>query len=107
MIPYDNDNGGTIKEYISYSNDKRDYALILVTVIDRTPGYNFGYALLTRAMQLNNDKVRIKFVLDGQHSDINCQTEVYLPTATPESLKLALDHVAKEAIDEWQELNSL
>lgn len=106
-IPYDNGKGGTIDEYITYSNDKRDFALIFVTVVDKTPGYNFSYALLTRAMQLNNDKVGIKFVLDEKHGDIDCQTEVYLPAATPATLKRALDNVAKEATDEWQELNGL
>lgn len=107
VVPYDDGHGGTVKEYITYSNDKKDFALIFLTVVDRGPGYSFSYALLTRAMQLNNDKVGIKFVLDGKRGDIDCQTEVYLPTATPESLKMEMDVVAREATDEWTELNNL
>lgn len=106
-VPYDDGKGGTVNEYVAYSNGNKDFALIWVTVVDRAPGYNFSYALLTRAMQLNNDEGGIKFVLDGKHGDIDCQTEVYLPTATPQSLRMALDNVAKEATDEWQEMNSL
>lgn len=106
-VPYDNGKDGTIYEYVTYSNDKRQFALLFVTVVDRAPGYQFSYALLSRAMQINNDKVGIKFVLDGKHGDIDCQTEVYLPTATPASLKRALDNVAWEATHEWQEMNSL
>lgn len=107
VVPFDNGSNGTMKEYVLYSNDKEDYALIFVTVVDRPPHYVFSDALLTQAMKLNNDKVGIKFVLDDKYGDIDCQTEVYLPTATPASLKLAMDDVASEAAAEWQLFNKL
>lgn len=106
-VPYDDGKGGTIDEYITYSNAKDDFALIFVTVVDRPPHYVFSTALLTRAMELNNDEVGVKFVLDDEYGDIDCQREVYLPTATAASLKMEMNLVAREAEDEWKELNGM
>ncbi len=106
-IPFDNGKGGTIYEYLTYSNNKDLFGLIFMTVVNRGPHYVFSRALLARAMQLNNDKVGIKFVLDENHGHIDCQTEVYLPTATPASLKLAMDDVADTANKYRKELSRL
>lgn len=106
-IPFDDGKGGTVYEYVTYSNNKDLFGLIFMTVVNRAPNYAFSRALLIKAMQLNNDKVGIKFVLDEQHGHIDCQTEVYLPTATPASLKMALDNVANAANKYKTELNSL
>lgn len=106
-IPYDNGKGGTVDEYLTYSNDKDQFGLIFMTVVHRQPYYQFSRALLATAMQINNDKVGIKFVLDGKHGDIDCQTEIYLPTATPATLKRAMNDVAYTATAYWDELNRL
>lgn len=106
-IPFDDGQGGTMYEYLTYSNDKDQFGLIFLTVVKRQPNYIFSRAVLARAMQLNNDKVGVKFVLDGKHGHIDCQTEVYLPTATPASLKLAMDDVAHNANKYRKELNGL
>lgn len=106
-IPFDNGKGGTIYEYLTYSNNKDLFGLIFMTVVNRGPHYIFSRALLAKAMKLNNDKVGIKFVLDTNHGHIDCQTEVYLPTATPASLKLAMDAVADTANEYRKELNGL
>lgn len=93
-LPFDGPHGKTIKVYLTYSNNQRQFALIFATVVHRQPYYAYSRALLVEAMKLNNDKVGIKYVLDEKNGDIDCQREVYLPTATPASLKRALNNVA-------------
>lgn len=107
MLPFNAGKGKTIDEYVTYSNDRRQYGLIFVTIVDRAPHHVFSRALLTEAMKLNNDDVGVKFVLDDKHGDIDCQTEVYLPTATPASLKMALNNVASRAVNNMEKLNRL
>ncbi|HXH64597.1 MAG TPA: hypothetical protein VNH42_03690 [Mariprofundaceae bacterium] len=107
MVPFNDGKGKTINEYVTYSNNRREFALIFVTIVHRPPHYVFSRALLTEAMKMNNDDVGAKFVLDDDRGDIDCQTEVYLPTATPASLKMALDNVASRAIHNMEKLNSL
>ena len=106
-IAYDGDDGKTVTEYLTYSNDRKEYALMFVTVVDREDNYAFSYAALKEALKLSNDDVGVKFVLDEKHGDIDCQSEVYLGTATPESLKRALDAVASTAMKESTNLNGL
>lgn len=107
VVPFDGSDGKPLREYVSYSNDKRKFAMIFIQVVDREPHHVFSRAMLTKAMELNNDRPGTKFVLDDDNGDIDCQTEVYLPTATPAELKMALNNVASTADKYGAELKGL
>lgn len=106
-VPFDGKDGTTLDVYVTYSNEKKIAALIFCTVVDREADFEFNREVLARAMAISNDQPFIKIVLDAEHGDLDCQTEAYMPTLTPEALKLYVDTVASVSDEYGAELNRL
>jgi hypothetical protein len=107
VLNFNGDGGKTLKEYVTYNDEGKQYALIFITVVDGPEHHVFSPALLTEAMELNNALPGAKFVYDEDHGDIDCQTEVPLATATAATLRQALNRVATVASDHMEKLNGL
>lgn len=107
VIPFEGENDEIIDVYLTYNNEKRKFAMIFTTVVDRDPEYEFSRDLLEAAMRLNNDYPGVKFCLDQTYGDIDCQAEVYMETITPESLDMYINLVAALALSHSATLNEL
>jgi hypothetical protein len=107
IVPFDAKEGKTIDVYLTYNDDKKKFALIFSTVVDKEDKYEFGKEVLDEAMKLNNDYPGVKFCLDADHGDIDVQSEVYMSTLTPEVLSMYVNLVAQMADDNSQKLNAL
>ena len=106
-VPFDAQGGKTLNTLVTYNDDKKQFALIFATVVDRTDGYSFNRDVLAECMKLNNDYPGMKFVLDEKHGDIDCQTEVYMSTITAEALGMYINLVASMADGHMAKLNEL
>jgi hypothetical protein len=106
-VPFDAKGGKTLDVFVTYNDDKKHFALIFATVVDREDNYVYNRDTLVKAMKLNNDFPGIKFVLDEKNGDIDCQTEVYMQTITAESLTMYINLVASMGDDNMAELNQL
>lgn len=106
-VPFDAKEGATMDVFVTYNDDKRQFALIFATVVDREDNYSYGREVLVEAMKLNNDFPGVKFVLDEKHGDIDCQTEVYMTTITTESLAMYVNLVASMADENAAKLQQL
>jgi len=94
LVPYNSDSGVDLDVLVVYWDDSKEQVLIFNTVVDREPGDAFSPALLQKAMELNNGHPFAKFVLDPEHGDIDCQTELDLAGLTPEALTWHINWVA-------------
>jgi hypothetical protein len=106
-VPFDAHGGKTLDVFVTYNDDKKHFALIFATVVDREDNYVYNRDVLVKAMKLNNDFPGIKFVLDEKNGDIDCQTEVYMQTITAESLAMYVNLVASMGDENSAELNRL
>ena len=106
-VPFDAAGGKTLDVFVTYNDDKKHFALIFATVVDREANYAYNRDVLVKAMKLNNDFPGIKFVLDEKNGDIDCQTEVYMETITVESLTMYINLVASMGDENMAELNRL
>jgi hypothetical protein len=106
-VPFEGEGGKTLDVFVTYNDDKKQFALIFATVVDREDNYDFGREVLAECMKLNNDFPGVKFVLDGKHGDIDCQTEVYMSTITAESLGMYINLVASMSNENSAKLNQL
>lgn len=108
-VPFESKSGGTFEVYVTYSNDRKDFALIFTTVVDGPEGQTYGSALLTEALKLSNDYTGVKFVYDQKYGDIDCQAEVFLGEGcvTAEELKMYINAVANVADTTRAQLNAL
>ena len=106
-VPFDAKEGKALDVFVTYNDDKKQFALIFATVVDREDNYAYGREVLAECMKLNNDFPGIKFVLDEKHGDIDCQTEVYMSTITAESLTMYINLVASMGDDHSAKLNQL
>jgi hypothetical protein len=106
-VPFEGEAGKTLEVYVTYNDDKKQFALIFATVVDREDNYVFSREVLVECMKLNNDYPGVKFVLDEKHGDIDCQTEAYMGTITAESLGMYINLVASMANENMAKLNQL
>lgn len=106
-LPFDGQNGKTIDVFVTYNDDQKKFALIFSTVVDRENNFTYNRETLVEAMKLSNDYPGTKFVLDEDHGDIDCQTEVYMQTINAESLGMYINLVASMSDDHAAKLNQL
>lgn len=106
-IPFDLNNGQTLDVFLAYNNEKKHFALIFATIVDREDNFVFNREVLAEAMRLNNDLPGIKFVLDEKHGDIDCQTEIWMKTVTAESLEMYINLVAAVVDENIAKFNQL
>jgi len=106
-VPFEGDNGKTLEVYVTYNDEKKQFALIFATVVDREDNYVYSREVLVECMKLNNDYPGVKFVLDEKHGDLDCQTEAYMGTITAESLGMYINLVASMANENMAKLNQL
>lgn len=106
-VPFESDDGKTLDVYLTYNDDKKQFALIFATVVDREDNYVYNREVLVECMKLNNDYPGVKFVLDEKHGDIDCQAEAYMETLTAESLGMYLNLVASMGNENMAKLNQL
>lgn len=107
IVPFDAKDGGNIDVYVTYNNEKRKFAMIFATVVDKDDKFDFGKDVLVEAMKLNNDYPACKFCLDYDHGDIDCQSEVLMSTLTPETLDMHINLVAALADEQGPKLKDL
>ncbi len=106
-IPFDLNNGQTLDVFLAYNNEKKHFALIFATIVDREDNFVFNREVLAEAMRLNNDLPGIKFVLDEKNGDIDCQTEIWMKTITAESLEMYINLVAAVVDENIAKFNQL
>lgn len=106
-VPFEGQGGKNLDVFITYNDDKKQFALIFATVVDREDNFAYNRETLAECMKLNNDFPGIKFVLDEKHGDIDCQTEVYMSTITTESLAMYINLVASMGDEHAAKLNQL
>jgi hypothetical protein len=106
-VPFDAEGGKTLDVFVTYNDDKKHFALIFATVVDREDNYVYNRDVLAKSMKLNNDLSGVKFVLDEKNGDIDCQTEVYMPTITAESLAMFINLIASVGDENTAELSQL
>jgi len=104
---FEGKDGKVINVFITYNNEKKKFAMIFTTVVDKDDKYEYGVEVLTECMKLNNDFPACKFCLDYDNGDIDCQTELLLSTLTPEALAMHINLVAALADEHSEKLNSL
>lgn len=107
IVPFDAEGGNTLNVYVTYNDDKKRFALIFSTVVDKDDNFSYGKDLLQEAMKLNNDFAGIKFCLDAEHGDIDCQSEVLMSTLNAEVLSMYINMVAEKADTYSKKLNEL
>ncbi|NPV49134.1 MAG: hypothetical protein HPY69_19495 [Armatimonadetes bacterium] len=107
IVPFDAQDGGTIDVYVTYNNEKKKFAMIFATVVDKDDKFEFGREVLVECMKLNNDYPACKFCLDYDHGDIDCQSEVLISTLTAESLDMHINLVAALADEQAESLRAL
>lgn len=107
IIPFDAKDDKSLDVYVTYNDDKRKFALIFATVVDKEDKFNFGKEVLLEGMKLNNDFPGVKFCVDVDHGDIDVQSEVLMTTVTPEVLSMYINLVAQMADDNAKSLNEL
>lgn len=108
-VPFESRTGGTFDVYVTYANDRKEFALIFTTVVDGPEGAAFGQPLLAEALKLSNDYTGVKFAYDEKPGDIDCQAEVYLGSGavTAAELKRYINAVADVADTCRADLNAL
>lgn len=107
VFPFETEGDDTLNVYVTYNDEKKRFALLFSTVVDKEDNYVYGREVLAAAMQLSNDYPGMKFVLDGENGDIDCQAEVLMDTITAESLTMYINLVASMADDNAAELNRI
>ena len=107
VVPFDAGGGKTVNVLITYTSNKKKFAMIFATVVDKDDKYEYGKDVLLEAMKLNNQATGCKFCLDYDNGDIDCQSEVYMATLTPETLDLYVNLVAQTANEDGQKLSAL
>jgi len=107
VVPFDIGEGKTRDVYVTYNNEKKKFAMIFTTVVNKDDKHDYGAPILLESMKLNNDYPACKFCLDYDNGDIDCQSEVYMETLTPQSLALHINLVAAVASDHGEKLNQL
>lgn len=105
IVPFDAKDDKSLDVYVTYNDDKKKFALIFATVVDKDDNFEFGKDVLLEAMKLNNDFPGVKFCADVDHGDIDVQSEVLMTTLTPEVLSMYINLVAQMADDNSQKLN--
>lgn len=106
-VPFEGEGGKNLDVFVTYNDDKKQFALIFATVVDREDGFAYNRETLAECMKLNNDYPGVKFVLDEKHGDIDCQTEVYMSTITSETLAMFINLVASMGDENAPKLNQL
>lgn len=106
-VPFEGEEGKALDVFLTYNDEKKQFALIFATVVDREENHGFNRDVLAECMKLNNDYPGVKFVLDEKHGDIDCQTEAYMSTITAESLAMYLNLVASMTSEHAAKLNQL
>lgn len=96
-VPFDSSAGDEITVYVTYSNDRKEFALVFATVLDGPEGAHFDRDTLERALKLSNDIIGVKLAYDEKYGDLDCQSEVYLGegSVTPQELARAINTVAE------------
>ncbi len=94
LVRFQSDSAADVDVLVVYWDESKKHALIFSTLVDREPGEDFSPALLRKAMELNNGHPFAKFVLDPEHGDLDCQTELDLAGLTPEALAWHINWVA-------------
>jgi|ADurb_Gel_02_Slu_FD_contig_21_2993855_length_558_multi_4_in_0_out_0_1 hypothetical protein len=94
LVRYETDSGVDLDVLVVYWDESKEQVLIFSTVVDREPGETFSPELLQKAMELNNGHPFAKFVLDPEHGDVDCQTELDLAGLTPKALTWHITWVA-------------
>jgi len=107
VVPFDGKDGESIDVYVTYNNEKRKFAMVFATVVDKEDKFDFDKDVLLECMKLNNDYPACKFCLDYDHGDIDCQTEVLMATLTPESLAMHINLIAAMVDEQKAELRKL
>lgn len=109
VVPFESSTGKEFDVYVTYANDRRDFALIFTTVVDGEDGEVFGQPLLSQALKLSNDYTGVKFAYDQKYGDLDCQAEVYLGAGavTAAELKRYINAVADVADTCRADLNAL
>lgn len=107
IVPFDARDGSTIDVYVTYNNEKKKFAMIFATVVDKDDKFEFGREVLAECMKLNNDYPACKFCLDYDHGDIDCQSEVLISTLTAEALDMHINLVAALADEQAANLRAL
>lgn len=108
-VPFESRSGEQFEVYVTYANDRKEFALIFTTVVDGPEGATFNQALLAEALKLSNDYTGVKFAYDQKYGDVDCQAEVYLGSGavTPAELKRYINAVADVADACRADLNAL
>lgn len=107
VVPFDGKDGEGIDVYVTYNNEKRRFAMVFATAVDKEDKFDFDKDILLECMKLNNDYPACKFCLDYDHGDIDCQTEVLMSTLTPESLAMHINLIAAMVDEQKAELRKL
>lgn len=107
IVPFDAKDDKSLDVYVTYNDDKKKFALIFSTVVDKDDNFDFGKDVLLEAMKLNNDYPGVKFCVDVDHGDLDVQSEVLMSTLTPEVLSTYINLVAQMTDDNSKKLNEL
>jgi len=107
VVPFDIGEGQTIDVYVTYNNEKKKFAMIFATVVNKDDKHDYNQEILLECMKLNNDYPACKFCLDYDNGDIDCQSEVYMETLTSKSLDLHINLVASVASEHQEKLQQL
>lgn len=107
IVPFDAKDDKSLDVYVTYNDDKRKFALIFATIVDKEDKFNFDKEVLLEGMKLNNDFPGVKFCADVDHGDIDVQSEVLMTILTPEVLSMYINLVAQMADDHSKDLNDL
>ena len=107
IIPFDAKDNKSLDVYVTYNDDKKKFALVFATVVDKDDKFDYNKDVLLEAMKLNNDFPGVKFCADVDHGDIDVQSEVLMTTLTPEVLSMYINLVAQMADDNSKKLNEL
>ena len=107
VVPFDAKDGGTIDVYVTYNNEKKKFAMVFATVVDKSDKYDYPKEILQECMKLNNDYPACKFCLDYDHGDIDCQSEVLMSTLTSEALDMHINLVAALADEQGAKLKAM
>lgn len=94
LVPFKSDEHDEIRIYVTYSTPKKECALIYATVLDYEDGHDFRAAVLSRALQINNDYPWAKFALDASNGDLDLQSEPVMRTLDAEALDMQINLVA-------------
>jgi hypothetical protein len=107
IVPFEGDDDLTVNVFVTYNNDKKSFALLFATVVDKDDKFDYNLDVLLECMKLNNDYPGVKFCLDYDNGDLDCQSEVLMKTITAESLETHINLVAALANTSHTKLNNL